>query len=256
MLRLTNENLLVRVVDAVEETVERCEEIYNFPFSQLMLCVGGRGFVTAENMYERPFGKGAMFCADQGARCGIRTCGGPAIFRRIACDTDMAPNLMNYFEDGCLHLLEKCSDELLRQYGELYGLCAEDGAAENKNTSLKLYRVMIMLGQEIAGENDNEFGAFKAMVKEYEKYMFAKFAPGESVGAPPEVETLFLRVYGMGVDEYNVVMRYEKSKPFLCFKNDIGDIARYLRFASREEFEAGFASRYGLSPTEYIDLYH
>ncbi len=254
MPRLTNNNLLVRTVDAAEEIVERCAVIYNFPFTQLFLCEGGSGFLVPENGVETPFGEGALFCAEPGLSCGIRTEEGLA-FKKIACDTAMAPHLQNYFDSGMLHLLDNCSDELLRLFRELYRLCFDPAASENKNTSLCLYRVLIMLGQEISGKNGNEKGSLLAMARVYEKYIFENYKAGEKIGAPPEINALFIRVFNMDVDEYNVYFRYERSKPFVCFRRNFGEVARYLGFASEKEFVSGFTRRFGITPEEYLRLF-
>lgn len=255
MLRLTNERLLVRVVDAAEEIIETSLTIYNFPFSQIILCEAGEGFIVSDNGVERSFGEGDMLFIDEGLHCGIRTDGSPVRIKKIACDTSMTPYLMNYFDAGQLHILKNSSDEIMRQYTTLFSQCGDAAASENKNTSLKLYRVIIMLGQEIAEKNDSESGVLRAMAKRYEEYIFANFKAYEKIDAPAEVEALFQRLYKMSVNEYNVYTRYERSKPFVCFKRNFAEVAKHLGFADEDEFVNGFTKLYKMMPLEYMRLF-
>ena len=254
MLLLTSENLLVRVVDAARWTVERFEEIFNFPFAQFIFCDGGRGSLLPENGVETPFSAGAAVFVAKGARCGVIAEDGPLKFRKIACDTAMTPYLMNYFDGGNVNLLEKCSTELKRLYGELYGLCGSAAVSKDKNVSLKLYRALILMGQEIAGKNDNEAGVLREMADRYGDYIFKSFKAGEEAAPAPEAEALMRRVYGMSVGEYSLYIRLERSKPFICFMRkdiDFDWLAEYLGFGGAGEFRESFVRRFGLTVEEY-----
>lgn len=255
MVRLTNEKLLVRVVDAVDEIIEVKQVIYNFPFSQVIYCEEGQGRVIDHGGLEQAFGSGDMMFIDEALLCGLRAVGAPLKIKKIACDTSMAPNLMNYFSGGRIHVLEHCGDETRRKYTELFALSREAAASENKSVSLELYRLMIMLGQELADRSGNERRVMEEMAEIYKKYMFQGFKAYDKIDASAEVEALFGALYNMGADEYNVFMRLELSKSFVVFENSYADVAQYLGFRGESEFVKLFSGQYGISPYEFRAMY-
>lgn len=255
MVRLTNKKLLVRIVDAVDETIAAKQVIYNFPFSQILYCVEGRGYIINHGGLEYSFSGGDMMFIDEALLCGLRSDGGPLKIKKIACDTSMAPNLMNYFSSGRIHILNGCGGEIIRKYTELFKQSREAASSENKKISLGLYHMMIMLGQEIADRNNNEQCVMEQMAVTYKKYMFQNFKAYDKIGSAQEIEALFKKLYNMSVDEYNVLMRLEKSKSFVVFENSYAEVAKYLGFKDESDFVRRFREQYGIGPHEFRTLY-
>lgn len=256
MLRLTNEQLLVRVVDAVEETVESKRIIYNFPFSQILLCEAGEGYIISEGGAEQPLCRGDMVFVDEALKCALRTSGEAFRLKKIACDTTMAPNLMNYFSYGRLHIMKGCSAETRRLYMELFEKGKDAAVSENRAASLKMYRLIIMLGQEIADSTNSEAGAMERMARVYSDFMFSNYKAGENLELAPEIDSLFKRLYNMNAEEYNVYMRLERGKPDVVFSHDYDELAKYLGFKSEADFVRRFKLQYGIYPHEFKALYN
>lgn len=256
MLRLTNEQLLVRVVDAVEEIIVSKQIIYNFPFSQILLCEAGEGYIIGEGGAELPLGRGDMVFVDEALRCALRVGGEALRVKKIACDTTMATNLMNYFSYGQLHIMKNCSAETRRLYMELFEKGKDAAVSENKAASLKMYRLIIMLGQEISDSLDNENGAMERMARIYSDFMFSNYKASDSVEAAPEADAMFRRLYNMSAEEYNVYMRLDRSKSHVVFSYDYDELAKYLGFKSEADFVRRFRQQYGIYPNEFKALYN
>ncbi len=215
----------------------------------------GSGFIISEGGCEIPIKQGAMLFIDEALHCAIRTSSAPMKVKKIACDTEMSPNLMDYFKRGRLLIADSCSPEARRLYMELFNKSRGSAVSENKLVSLMLYRLLIVLGQEIFDRRDNENSVLEEMAENYKEYMFARYKAGDSFEALPETEAVFRRLYGKSAEEYNTFMRLERSKPYVAFGRDFGEAAMFLGFKNEADFVRRFREEYKLYPHEYKALY-
>lgn len=253
-MRQTEDNMLVRVIDTTEITFSKSNVIANFPLAQILFCESGEGYVSVFGGREIHFKKGDLIYLETALNYIFRT-EGKVRMKKIACDVSAAPNLMDYFEELHLHILKNASSEIKRLYTELFEHGKNAAAFENRETSLKLYRLMIMVGQDIEENIGEEKLVLEAMARNYLEYMFRRYKAEDKVNAPKEIDLLFNHLYKMDAQRINLVWRLEVCRSYIAFGQPIDEVARYCGFGTVNRLETLFREHFGMSVIEYKNLF-
>lgn len=250
----TQENMLVRVIDTTEITFSKSNFISNFPLAQLLYCESGSGFAMATGETERPFCSGDMLYLAEAQHFFFRT-ESKVRMKKIACDISFAPHLMDYYQESHLQILQKASPETTALYSEIYNRGKNSAASESREVSLKLYRLMLMMGQEIAEKAGEENMVLQKMARCYQNYMFRKYKVGDAVKVPAEVDMLFTKLFAMDARRLNTVMRLDMSKSYIVSNQAPEEIAFYCGFHDAQEFFDLFKSHFKMTVHEYRELF-
>ncbi|MGN1098329.1 MAG: hypothetical protein ACI4SS_05480, partial [Clostridia bacterium] len=255
MTRLTNASLLVRVVDSVEEHIKDKKYIYNFPFSQLMLCTGGNGFFISGGGREIPVSVGDIIVVEPAVICGLRVDGEELVIKKIACDTSGAPNLIAYFSGEQILYLKNAPDKIRNEFIKIFDECNHTSVSEKQETSLQMYALLIQIGKHYVKANDNMENICEKMTAPFVEYMLGKFNASDEIQAPPQVDELFRMAYGMSAGEYNIYIRLVLSKADIVFAPSYEDVARYWGFESVDDFKSRFMEMNKISVEKFRSLY-
>jgi AraC-like DNA-binding protein len=63
----------------------------------------------------------------------------------------------------------------------------------------------------------------------------------------------FKDIYGMGIREYKLKLRMERSRQLLAAGRDVKEIAITLHYTKSRAFSTAFKNYYGITPTEFAD---